>query len=200
MNGFKAYLLYLSLKTHFNHPDYDYFKFQGKSPATFDTFEKRNDKYFFEKIATIYPNKERLLGFYVSNLLINKNFYIGDYCSRLCEKKYQEWVGRIQSLLYCFEQDLRKLEKEAEEKDITFRDIFRIDSGESASRFLEMTLEGVITLETYILVDNILGLTDYYDGKIIDPLYEEFAFKVKKYSPFIQLDRAKFVQLFEKFI
>ena len=133
-------------------------------------------------------------------MLVDKAFYIGDFRNTFNEKIYQEWLGKIQSLLYIFEEDIRKVCKESEKKDETFRDIFRIDFGKTTSRFLEMTLEGTVNLETFIIVDNILGLTEYYDGKILDPLYEEFAFKVKKYRPFIQLDRAKFAHLFGQYI
>ena len=200
MNGYKVYILYLALKTHFTNPQYEFFKNRGQIKATYDSFNKRNDKYFFEKLAEFYPTKKRCLGFIVSNLLVDKGFYVGDFRSRFHEKNYQEWLGRIESLLYIFEQDLRKIKNETEENGGTFRNIFKIEPGNTTSRFVEMTLEGVTTLETYVIVDNILGLTGYYDGKIIDPLYDEFAFKVKKYSPFIQLDRAKFAQLFKKFI
>ncbi len=200
MNGYKAFVMYVALKAHFTNPKYNYFKNRGQTTANFDSFSKRSDKYYFEKLAEKYPTKERCLGFLVCNLLLDKDFYIGDFRNRLTEKKYKEWVGRLDSLLYIFETDLRKVQNESEQTDTTFRNFFRIKSGHTTSRFLEMTLEGVTTLETYVLVDNLLGLTEYYDGKIIDPLYEDFAFKVKKYSPFIQLDRARFAQLFNKFI
>lgn len=200
MNGYKAYLLYVALKTHFTKSEYDFFKNKGQINASYDSFSARNDKYFFEKLAELYPTRERCLGFILCNLLIDKNFYVGDFRSRYHEKNYQEWLGRITSLVYIFEQDLRKMKDDIDKIDETFRNIFRIETGKSTSRFVEMTLEGVVSLETYILVDNILGLTEYYDGKVSDPLYEDFAFKVRKYSPFIQLDRAKFSQIFESFI
>lgn len=200
MSGYKAYSMYLSLRTHFTKPEYDFFRYGGKVNASFESFQKRNDKYFFEKLAEIYPTKKRLIGFLLSNILVDKNFYIGDFRSNFSEKNYQEWLGRIESLGYCFEQDMRKVKEESVKMDTSFRSIFKIKPGKITSRFLEMTLEGVISLETYVIVDNILGLSEYYDGKVIDPLYEDFAFKVKKYRPFIQLDRAKFAQMFERLI
>lgn len=200
MNGYKAYMMYLALKTHFTKPDYDYFKFNGQLQAGFDSFEKRNDKYFFEKLAKKYPTKPRCLGFILSNLLLDKGFYIGDFENRKMEKNYQEWLGKIESLGYCFDNDLRKIKNETDNNGETFRNFFRIEPGQTTATFLERTLEGVVGLETYVIVDNLLGLAEYYDGKILDPLYEQFAFKVEKYRPFIQLDRARFAQLFEVYI
>lgn len=200
MNGFQAFTTYLAVKTHFTKKGYDFFKFKGQVTASYDHYQNRNDKYFFEKLAEFYPTKERLLGFLLSNILEDCNFYVGDFRSTFCEKKYQEWLGRIESLMYIFEQDLRKVEEESKKLDVSFRNIFKIQPGKITSRFLEMTLEGIVTLETYVIVDNILGLTDYYDGKILDPLYDEFSFTVKKYSPFIKLDRARFAKTFKSFI
>lgn len=200
MNGYKTYILYLALKAHFTRADYDFFKYGGRVSSNVDSFEARKDKYLFEKATKYYPTKVRMLGFLLSNFLENINFYIGDFQSLKCEKIYQEWLGKTQSLRYSFEQDLQKVKEESEKRCVTFRKMFRLTSGEMSSPFLEMTLNRNVNIETYIIVNRLLGLGEYYDGKIIDPLYDEFSFKVKKYNPFIQLDRAVFAQTFKRFI
>ena len=44
MNEFEAYKHYLALKLHFSS-DYDYFKYNGKTNATQQSFEKRKDRF-----------------------------------------------------------------------------------------------------------------------------------------------------------
>ena len=52
MTGFEVYKMYLSLKQHFTKPDYDYYKYNGKVRANEKSFEQRQDRYFFKKLAT----------------------------------------------------------------------------------------------------------------------------------------------------
>ena len=58
MSPFEVYQNYLSLKSHFSNPKYDYFKYNKKVRATLTSFNKRKDKYFFEKSSRKYSDKE----------------------------------------------------------------------------------------------------------------------------------------------
>ena len=46
---FETYQSYLSMKNHFTNRKYDFFRYGGKSSATVTSFNKRKDKYWFEK-------------------------------------------------------------------------------------------------------------------------------------------------------
>ena len=49
VSPFETYQHYLSLKNHFTNPKYDFFKYGAKTRASITSFNKRKDKYFFEK-------------------------------------------------------------------------------------------------------------------------------------------------------
>ena len=51
MTGFDCYRTYLAFKNHFTKDNFDYFKYGGKTNATTTSFNKRKDKYFFEKMS-----------------------------------------------------------------------------------------------------------------------------------------------------
>ena len=72
--GFNAYKIYLALKSHFTS-DYDYFKYHGKMRVKEESFLKRRDKFFFEKIERRY--KKELVPFFVSNLIKEDNAWSG---------------------------------------------------------------------------------------------------------------------------
>ena len=55
---FDAYKSYLSLKNHFTKEKYDYHKYCGKSRATVQSFYKRKDRFWFEKLARNKDDKE----------------------------------------------------------------------------------------------------------------------------------------------
>jgi hypothetical protein len=49
--AYEAYKDYLALRNHFNNEKYDYFLYNGKVSGSVASFEKRKDRFFFEKLA-----------------------------------------------------------------------------------------------------------------------------------------------------
>ena len=64
---FDAYKQYLSLKNHFTKEKYDYHKYCGKSRSTVQSFYKRKDRFWFEKLARNKDDKE-VVDFFVSKV------------------------------------------------------------------------------------------------------------------------------------
>ena len=53
------------MKSHFTNCKYDFFKYGGKSRATMTSFNKRKDKYWFEKTSRKYSDQQILDFFYL---------------------------------------------------------------------------------------------------------------------------------------
>ena len=68
MMPFDAYKCYLSLKNHFTKDSYDYHKYCGKTRATVQSFYKRKDRFWFEKLARNKTDEE-VVNFFVSNFI-----------------------------------------------------------------------------------------------------------------------------------
>ena len=98
---FDTYQHYLSLKNHFTNPKYDFFKYGAKTRASMASFNKRKDKYWFEKTSRKYSDEE-VVDFLVSN------FTAADNPQNL-------WIGEI---INSGRKDLRRLEKEKTEFDL----------------------------------------------------------------------------------
>ena len=58
MMPFETYKTYLAMKQHFTKDKYDYHKYCGRSRASLNSFYKRKDRYFFEKMSRARPDKE----------------------------------------------------------------------------------------------------------------------------------------------
>ena len=56
--GFAAYALWNALKLHFTSDSYDYFKYNGKTNVSKQTFSIRKDKYQFYKLSRKYSLEE----------------------------------------------------------------------------------------------------------------------------------------------
>ena len=111
MNGFDAYKTYLGIKLHFTKKDYDFHKFDGKTKATLESFEKRNDKYFFTKIAKRYSNT--LVDFFVANLVHDNSKWVGDFVLSDSERVYLSWRKKVDGLWYYLSLDIDTLLKKS---------------------------------------------------------------------------------------
>ena len=104
MTGFEVYKMYLSLKQHFTKPDYDYYKYNGKVRANEKSFEQRQDRYFFKKLATKYTGN-KLLHYFVANFVNNPKGYLRSFS----EDIYTKWKIHQESFTYKFKQDVNLL-------------------------------------------------------------------------------------------
>ena len=67
MDSFEAYQHYLALKLHFGG-EYDYYKYNAKTNASLQAFEKRKDKYQFVRLSSKLSDPE-ILEYYLANFI-----------------------------------------------------------------------------------------------------------------------------------
>ena len=185
---FETYQHYLSLKNHFTNPKYDFFKYGAKTRASVTSFNKRRDKYWFEKTSRKYSDDE-VVQFLVSNFSAAdnpQNLWIGEIINS-GERTYTEWKGRQQSLAYLFKQQSEKLFS-----DNKFEDVFKCSKTTSHPLILKKYLGGEISLETIVIYEKIFKFCQSYDKKLKDPVWETVSLKIKKYLPFLNIDIFKY--------
>lgn len=185
MNEFETYKLYISLKNHFSSKSYNHFKYQGKSRVNFDSFQKRKDKVFFQKLSK-HPDIDNFL---LANFSHNNKLWIKELAySEEAEKIYKDWLKRNQSLSYYFNQELNKL-------DNNFNDIFLIKEHEHPI-LLKQYLRKEISLETICILLTITDAIKYWNKKMeYDPIWDDVKLKIEKYIPFIKFDKEKFKKI-----
>jgi hypothetical protein len=179
---FETYQHYLSLKNHFTNINYDFFKYGAKTRASVTSFNKRRDKYFFEKTSRKYSDKE-VVDFLVSNFVSAdnpQNLWIGSIINS-GERTYQEWMRRQQSLTYLFKEQSNELLSENK-----LEDVFNCSKGHPI--ILKKFLSGQLSLETLTIYEKIFHFSKDFDKKLDDPVWECVSLKIKKYSPFLNTD------------
>ena len=182
VSPFETYQHYLSLKNHFTNPKYDFFKYGAKTRASVTSFNKRKDKYWFEKTSRKYSDKE-VVDFLVSNFVATdspSNLWIGEIISS-GERNYAEWMRRQQSLTYLFKEQSNELFLENE-----LEDVFNCSKGHPT--VLKKFLSGQLSLETFTIYEKIFHFSNDFDKKLLDPVWETVSLKLKKYSPFLNID------------
>jgi hypothetical protein len=179
---FETYQHYLSLKNHFTNPKYDFFKYGAKTRASVTSFNKRKDKYWFEKTSRKYSDKE-IVDFLVSNFTATdnpQNLWIGEIINS-GERTYAEWMRRQQSLTYLFKEQSNELFSENE-----LESLFNCSKGHPL--LLKKFLSGSISLETFVIYNKIFHFSKDFDKNLDDPVWETVSLKLKKYDPFINID------------
>ena len=191
---FETYRTYLSMKSHFTNPKYDFIKYGGKSRATMTSFNKRKDKYWFEKTSRKYSDQE-VVDFLLSNFVNAtnpQNLWIGEIINS-GERTYAEWKMRQQSLTYMF--------KEQSENLLLDNDLERVFScSKGHPVVLKKYLGGEISLETLSILEKIFSFQKNFDKKLSDPVWETVSMKLKKYLPFLNINVFQFKKVLREII
>jgi len=191
---FETYQHYLSLKNHFTNPKYDFFKYGAKTRASVTSFNKRKDKYWFEKTSRKYSDKE-VVDFLVSNFTATdnpQNLWIGEIINS-GERNYSEWMRRQQSLTYLFKEQSSELLSENE-----LESLFNCTKGHPT--ILKKFLSGQLSLETFTIYEKIFGFSKNFDKQLLDPVWESVSLKLKKYSPFLNIDMFQYKKILRSII
>jgi len=191
---FETYQTYLSMKSHFTNKRYDFFKYGGKSRATMTSFNKRKDKYWFEKTSRKYSDQE-ITDFLLANFVTTstpQNLWIGEIINS-GERTYADWMRRQQSLTYLFKEQSKKLlsEKELEE-------VFNCSRGHPP--ILKKYLGGEISLETLVIFEKIFSFGKKFNRKLKDPVWETVSMKIKKYVPFLNINVFQYKKILREIV
>ena len=181
MTPFEVYRNYLALKNHFNNPKYDYFRYNGKGSASPESFSKRKDAMFFQKLAKHRDPH----GLMLANFIKNPKLWIRDIAySEEAEQNYLDWTKRMQSLTYLFKSDLSKL-------DTPF-DSNLIVKDNNHPALLKLFLSETVQPETVCIIADLTGCLKHWDQELeSDPVWDEMGLFIRKYTPFVKYDREK---------
>jgi len=192
-----VYRTYLSVRNHFTNDNYNFFKFGGKTKASSGAFEKRRDRYIFDKVSKDYKDDEVALLF-VSNFIAKEKFWIGNTLSEESRNIYTMWRKKIQSLSYIFENDVKVIIDEINDREIDFDSVFKIQDGQHPI-ILRLTLADRISLESFLILNKILDFFPQFNRRIEETIiWPDYYKKCVKYEPFVKVDMTRFKFILKK--
>ena len=192
--GFASFALYNALKTHFTSKSYDFFRYNGKTNVSKETFLKRKDKYSFYKLSRKF-SLEELRNFYIANFVYGDASWVGEMTGPEGEVAYKKWQKINQSLTYVFENDILGLVgNDAPEQMLIVND------GQHPTLLREV-MSGTISMESLCILNDIMNFFPMWDRKISDDIiWPNWRLKCEKYTPFIQYDKVKFKNILKEVI
>lgn len=191
MEPLECYKTYISIKNHFSNPNYDFHKYNGKVKASLQSFYKRKDRYFFEKLSRKKTDKE-IIDFFVSNFVCDdgsNSLWVGELIKD-GEKNYQAWKEKILSLKEVFSSEI----------DIIFKthnldEVFKVEKNKHPL-ILKFYLQKKVSIETLVILNFILDYQKKFDKKLtFDPIWESISLIIQKYSSFLKFNIFEFKKI-----
>lgn len=186
IQAFDAYRIYQSVKLHFTSDSYDCFRYNFKTSVNQKSFLKRNDRYFFHKVAMRFRNELAIAEFYAANIIDDVT-----YVSHMLESddSYLKWQKKIQAITRIVSDDVDFLANSYN----TFDELFTI-RGNYPIIINELN-KGSINLETVSIINSYTNFLNQSDKLVTEPLfYPGLSKKIKKYGPFVRFDKEKIKQ------
>ena len=186
MDGYGAYHAYLSIKAHFTNDSFDATKY-SKTNANYNSFDKRNDKSFFNFIAKRFQDKE-IKPFFISNM-VEGDKYIIDLVDDLDEtiKTFHAWKKKMGRLKYLFENDCNNIKRMIDEKGISFDETFNANK-KKYPIIMRLMMEKHISLETYIILEKIFNMSTQYNKVYLDDhIYDSYELRIRKYCSYFKM-------------
>ena len=194
MTPYDVYTTYLAMKKHFTDVKYDFFRYNGKTRSSVSAFNKRRDKYFFERMSRKLSDDEIKM-YFIANFIATDNpsaVWVGEIIQN-GEKKYSEMSKKHQSLTYSLTQEIRDLFESN-----TLPEVFDTRRGHPIA--LKAYLAGELSVESLTILDIVFDFSKKLDGRMTDPVWETVSMKIKKYRPFLNINVSKYKQILREVI
>jgi hypothetical protein len=178
-NGYKVYLEYMAIKKHFNS-SYDYFKYNGKTRASYESFLARRDAYGFQKLS----KKKDYKNFILANVIEDKRIWINSLLEDKADQIYFEWKKRNDAITFHVKDSLSKLKDD-------FKLNFIINDG-NYPHIIDLYLQKEISIEVLCILTKITNSKVYWEKTIVDKvIFPDIMNKIDKYLPFIVYSEEK---------
>ena len=192
MEPIDVYLMYCAMKAHFSKNDYDFHKYGGKTKVSRDSFWKRNDKYFFVKLAKKHDDRDSIQDYLVSNFIRDRRGYIANFN----DENYKVWKDRKTDFYNIFSNELKPLVKD-------FEPLFQIKNN-NHPKLLKEFLGDRVSLETLIILDDLVDFSKGWDRELKeDIVWPDLKKLMKNYKGFLTIDtnryRIRLLELIEEF-
>ena len=183
MDTLQVYKLYLSLRLHFTRPDFDITKSRKGVKVSREAFLKRTDLFALRKLGETKPKTE-IIDFLVANFVSGNQW--GGVFDAEANEVYAEWQIRMQKLGYTFKQDIQTLYADGNP--------FEVIDGQHP-KVLKLYLGKKISLESIAILAKI-GIMENIDYSSLsnDFMWNDFVHLVKKYKPFVKIDKGHYTR------
>lgn len=197
-----AFMLYLMMKQHMAGK-YDIIKYSWNMKVTDAAFNKRRDKYFFDKMSDKFHLKD-LTEIFLATFLENSSGWAGDLVSEDAMAAHRELLGRYIRFSEIYREDLKNLVYFSNKVNVPIGKLLEYNEKQQTSPIFKLLQSGLIKTETFLVIDSFLGIIDKIDEKMsADIIWQNWHTKLVNYRKLVVINndiaKAKFVQHVKEF-
>lgn len=192
ISAFETYKLFMAVKLHMTTDRYDVFESNGRVSGTRATFEKRNDRFLFEKIGRKFSQPRELIEYFVSNFAYGNNsvIYSGE-----SDDYFEQWNLRKQSRTHLFKTQLEQIKLHLEVNKLKYEDLFRIDN--NVPELLNLYVGGYVHLETVVILNEFENFLPQWEPLIM--IWGDQLRILNKIKKFVKYDKTKIELIYNTF-
>lgn len=184
--GYDACVTHMALRQHMTSKSYDFFKYNGRASMKFATFEKRNDRYYYDKVYKFGTPFTLLL----ANVVVDPSLWVGDIVSEQGMSRYYDYVKRNEGLTYLFQNDIMLIDEHDAKSAF-------VSANGQLPKVIVLFLQNKITFETLCLLTELTKVFRYWTRTLSSNyMAEDILFRIERYTPFINADREKISRIF----
>lgn len=192
ISPFETYKLFMAVKLHMTTDRYDVFESNGRVSGSLATFEKRNDRFLFEKIGRKFNQPRELIEYFVSNFAYGNNSVI--YSSE-SDDYYHVWNTRKESRTHLFRTQLEQIKQHLEVNNLKYEDLFRIDN--NVPELLNLYVGGYVHLETVVILNEFENFLPQWEPLIM--IWGDQLRILNKIKKFVKYDKTKIKLIYNTF-
>ena len=192
MNTLQAYRMYTAVRLHFTDAKYDIRKTKGRVNIPESVLAKKPKiQYQIQKLLRKFPN-DQFMNYCVANA-VEGDRWAGLYDIDEGSNVYFEWQKRQDSLSYTYKQEVETLRDSVN----IISDIW--DCSNTHPVVLKSYLGKKCCLETVVILNKLYTFNNMITEQLIhDPVWSSVSLLVEKYSPFVQIDKEKYLRMTEQ--
>jgi hypothetical protein len=179
MDGYQAYRYFMAIKLHFTTDKYDVFEKNGRVTGKRTTFDSRNDRGLFEKLANKFSKDKDLIQYFAANFAYGNN---GVIYSTDSDDYYDVWIKRKQSMGRIFEIDMLTIQRHLENNKKQYDALYSID--DHAPELLSLYLGKKIALESMVILNDLENYLDKWEPLIM--LWNDEFRLIRKVKKFVK--------------
>jgi hypothetical protein len=182
----------MAIKLHLTTDRYDVFESNGRVSGTQVTFEKRNDRFLFQKLGQKFDKPRELIEYFVANIGYgNKNVI---YSSE-SDEHHDIWIKRKEARTYIFKQQLEYIRTYLETDNKKYEDLFSIN--DNIPELLKLYVGGYVHLETMVIIDDVENFLPKWEPLVM--LWGDQLRILNKIKKFVKYDKDKLQSIYLNF-
>lgn len=194
--GFRTYVDYVYIKKHFNDFEWVWNPKANYTRLKESSFEKRKDRFFFQKFEKAIAERDERIEYLVSAFLFNNEIWIGDIFEPEVSQFHNYRVKRVSGLESLFRSDVEKIEFYLIDKGLTLQSILLTTATNSPILIQDARTLGV-SFETLTVINYFANFTDLWFP--LHPLLKIRRLQLHKYKYLLHIADKRYDKLHNTF-